>query len=210
MFEKYQVEKVHPRVTYDYIKNKHYAKRLPPISYAFAIYKDGFELVGVLTIGKPASNSLCEGVCGVEQKNKVYELNRLFMLNDQPRNLLSYFVSKCLKMLKEDDLILVSYADTAMNHHGFIYQATNWLYTGKTKSRTDKYTKEGKHSRHYKNEDESLRKFRSSKHRYIYFTGKSKKIYMQKLNYEIKPYPKGENENYEHSFKLKDKVIKRG
>ena len=205
----YHVEKVHPRITYDFILNKHYAKRLPSISYAYALYKDVFELVGILTIGKPASNSLCEGVCGVEYKNKVFELNRLFLLDNQPKNTLSFFVAKTLKMLKDDDLILVSYADTMMSHHGYIYQATNWIYTGLTKSRTDKYTPNGKHSRHYTNDNSDLRKYRSAKHRYIYFTGKNKKLYFSKLNYNIEKYPKGKNKKYDHKFKLKDKIIKK-
>ena len=28
---------------------------------------------------------------------------------------------------------MVSYADSGMNHCGYIYQATNWIYTGATK-----------------------------------------------------------------------------
>lgn len=79
-----------------------------------------------------------------------------------------------------------------MNHCGYIYQATNWIYTGKTKSRTDKYVEGNKHFRHYDNENQKgLRKFRSSKHRYVYFT---KKKY--NLLYPIQPYPKEENKRY--------------
>jgi hypothetical protein len=33
--------------------------------------------------------------------------------------------------------IVVSYADTAMGHIGYIYQASNFLFTGTTKERTD-------------------------------------------------------------------------
>lgn len=42
-------------------------------------------------------------------------------------------------MLKQykDDLILVSYADSAQGHHGYIYQATNWIYTGISAKRTE-------------------------------------------------------------------------
>jgi hypothetical protein len=86
-----------------------------------------------------------------------------------------------------------------MNHNGYIYQATNWIYTGQTKARTDKYVEDGKHSRHYDNEKQNgLRKFRSSKHRYIYFCAdkRKKKEYLNKLKYPIIDYPKGENKNY--------------
>jgi len=109
---------------------------------------------------------------------------------------LSQFVSYCLNELKKHKLIIVSYADTQMGHNGYIYQATNFLYTGATPSRTDKYVEGNKHSRHYKNENQKkLRKVRSSKHRYIFFCAdkRTKKTYISKLNYEIKKYPKGVN-----------------
>lgn len=192
---KYDVKEIPPKLSHDMILNKHYAKRKPSISWAFGLFEDN-EMVGVLTVGKPASHSLCIGVCGEEHSNKVYELNRLVVNDDLEKNALSYFVSRCLKMLKSYDLILVSYADTAMGHHGYVYQATNWIYTGSTKSRTDKYVPNGKHSRHYDDQYSHLRKLRSSKHRYIYFTGKSRKKYLKVLNYEIQSYPKGDNEYY--------------
>ena len=176
---------------------RHYSGRKPSITYAFGYYEDE-KLKAVCTFGKPASNSLCVGVCGKEYSTNVYELNRL-CVDGEIKIQLSSFVAWCLKQLKKENLILVSYADKQMNHNGYIYQATNWIYTGKTKSRTDKYVEGGKHSRHYDNENQNgLRKFRSSKHRYIYFaTSKTKrKEYIKKLNYGIEPYPKGENQKY--------------
>lgn len=102
-------------------------------------------------------------------------------------------------------MILVSYADTSMNHNGYIYQATNWLYTGKTKERTDISTPNGKHSRHYNKKIDYTqnRKTRSSKHRYIYFLGnKSDKRYFKKcLKYEVLKYPKDINKRYNAEYK---------
>ena len=192
--------------TKKFILEKHYAQRMPSISYAFGLYLNN-ELEGVLTIGKPASNSLCEGVCGTEYKHKVYELNRLIVNEGLGKNTLSRFVSKCLKLLKSKDLILVSYADAGMGHNGYIYQATNWIYTGQTKERTDKYTPKGKHSRHYDDNNPHLRKIRTPKHRYIYFTGKSKKKLIKKLNYKEQQYPKGVNQRYVLGEGQKIKII---
>lgn len=202
------IKQIDQKETYDFIINKHYAKRKPSISFAYGLYYND-KLEGICTIGKPASNSLCEGVCGKDYKHKVYELNRLYTNDDLPKNTLSIFVSKVLKDLKKHDLILVSYADEGVGHHGYIYQSTNWIYTGKTKPRTDKYVESNKHSRHYTKEHNHLRVFRSSKHRYIYFaTNKTnKKKYMTKLNYSIKDYPKGENENHHEEYTIKKKII---
>lgn len=188
----------------NYILTKHYAQRLPSISYAFHLIIDS-KVVGIMTIGKPASNSLCEGICGKEYKANVYELNRLITNDNLPPNTLSQFASRCLKLLPKD-LIIVSYADTGMNHNGYIYQALSFIYTGKTKSRTDKYTPNGKHSRHYTNEYNHIRKVRTAKHRYVTFTGKRKK-WLKLLNYKIEPYPKYENKNYNLGYKIQDKLI---
>jgi len=197
---KYTVKPIDSFQTYDWILNKHYAKRIPSISFAFGLYEKNL-LKGILTIGKPASPSLCDGICGKEFSEFVYELNRLCVEDNLEKNVLSYFVGNSLKLIPEN-MILVSYADSLMNHHGYIYQATNWIYTGKTKERTDIGLEDGSHSRHYdKNIDYSNRKFRSSKFRYVYFLGRLRKVFKKKLKYQIEPYPKGENKKYDSSYK---------
>lgn len=192
----------------DFLLPRHYSGRKPSISYCFGYYENE-ELKAVCTFGKPASNSLCIGVCGKENSKNVYELNRL-CVDGEIDIQLSSFVSWCLRKLKPFNLIIVSYADTQMNHHGYIYQATNFIYTGATKSRTDKYVEGGKHSRHYDNENQNgLRMFRSSKHRYVFFAcdKQHKKKYLSDLKYSIFPYPKGENSRYMLGDILKPIVI---
>jgi hypothetical protein len=182
-----------------WILKKHYAKRLPSISYAFGLYEDN-ELKGIVTFGMPASNSLCEGVCGVENKHLIIELNRL-CLQDNTKNQASFLVSNAIRLLPKP-MIIVSYADTAQGHIGYVYQATNFLFTGTTKERTDMDAGEGKHSRH--GTDPSIRKFRSAKHRYVYIHGsKTQKAKLLKdLNYEIQQYPKGEIKRYDSGAKV--------
>jgi hypothetical protein len=199
--DKYYVNSIPSEQTYEWLLKKHYAKRIPSISYAFGLYYNNI-LSGVLTIGKPASPSLCDGICGKEYSTYVYELNRLCVNDGLEKNVLSYFVSKSIKMIDEN-MIIVSYADTKMNHHGYIYQATNWIYTGSTKERTDIGSEDNSHSRHYdKSIDKTInRKFRSSKHRYVYFIGKLKKTFKNNLNYQIETYPKGDNKRYDSNYK---------
>ena len=202
------VKEIDKKDTHDFILHKHYAQRLPSISYAYGLFIND-KLEGILTIGKPASNSLCEGLCGKEYKQYVYELNRLCVNEGLFKNALSQFVSKVLKQLSNKKIIFISYADEGANHHGYIYQATNWIYLGKTKERTDKYVPNGKHSRHYTNEYNHLRKFRSSKYRYMYIPNKKfKKECLKKLKYQIiKEYPKGDNKRYVLGEKIKEKII---
>lgn len=197
------VKQIKSEETKEWLLYKHYAKRLCSISFAFGLF-DGLQLVGVCTFGKPASPTLCTGVCGVENSEFVYELNRLCVNEGLPKNALSYFVSRCLRSLPP--LIVVSYADTKHQHHGYIYQATNWIYTGATKQRTDIGSEDGSHSRHYSKELDysKFRKKRSSKHRYIYFTGSKtqRQKWKKKLNYKIVEFPKGSNRRYDASHKI--------
>ena len=182
----------------EFLLPKHYSGRKPQITRAFG-WIIGGRLVAVCTFGKPASPSLCKGVCGENNSSNVYELNRLCRVDDLTEPI-SQFVSACLRELKSENWIIVSFSDTAMNHHGYIYQSCNFLYTGCTKERTDKWVEGGKHSRHYDNSKQgNFRLVRSAKHRYIYFathSKKQKKQWLNELNYPILPYPKGDNSNY--------------
>jgi len=195
----------------NFLLPRHYSGRKPNASYSFGYYEKN-TLKAVCTFGKPASNSLCVGVCGKEFSPNVYELNRLCVEGDIKVQL-SKFVAFCLRELKQYNLIIVSYADKQMNHNGYIYQALNFIYTGSTKSRTDKYVEGGKHSRHYDNTKQNgLRKFRSSKHRYIYFTcdKRHKKAFSKSLNYSIEAYPKEENAKYILGDYIEPIILKNG
>ena len=190
------------RITYAQSKrmilNNHYAHRMPSISWAFGLYDNGL-LKGVVTYGKPASNSLCKGVLGEEYSSNVYELNRLIIDEGLPKNSASFLVGSSLKQLKKYNLCIVSFSDLGMNHNGYIYQACNFIFTGTTPSRTDKYVPKGKHSRHYdKGAVEKYRVLRTSKNRYIYFAcdRRMKKEWADKLRYPPQPYPKNESLRY--------------
>lgn len=113
----------------NFLLPRHYSGRKPVISKAFGLVEDGI-LKAVITYGKPASPSICKGLCGEKYSDSVYELNRMCRVEDYHK-LLSHFVATTLRMLKPFNWIIVSYSDTAMNHHGYVYQACNFweLYT---------------------------------------------------------------------------------
>lgn len=197
---------------------RHYARRLCPISYAFGAYR-GTELVGVVTYGTPASAPLREGVAGKEWSANVLELNRLCCMTG--KNIASRLVGRSLRMLPKPSIV-VSYADTAQGHIGYIYQATNFLYTGLSAKRTDWKIKGREHlhgatvadeSRGQANRAQWMREKygdafyledRPRKHRYIYLCGnkKQRKAMMNALRYEVEAYPKGESRRYDASAKI--------
>lgn len=190
--------------TYSWLLQKHYAKRIPQIMFAFGLYDEN-ELVGVVTYGIPASPQLCMGICGEEWSDKVLELNRLCLENNN-KNQSSFLVANSIKLLPKPTIV-VSYADTAQGHIGYVYQATNFLFTGTTKERTDMGGRDGKHSRHSR--DPSIRVFRSAKHRYIYFHGTKpqKKLLKSLLKYNIEPYPKGDSKKYDSGDRVQTQAL---
>lgn len=178
----------------------HYARRMPCITDAFGLFTRGGNLVGVVTYGIPASLPLCVGLAGKENKDRVKELNRLCLLPEyNGNNNASFLVSHSLKLLGNGTFV-VSYADTAWGHQGYIYQATNFLYTGLSAKRNDTYQPNGLHPRAYdKNNHSSLKQTRSQKHRYVYLVGdkRTKKIMRTQLKYKVCPYPKGDDTHYD-------------
>jgi len=212
----YTVSSINPSETYDWLLNKHYARRIPSISYSFGLYSDRLE--GVCTFGSGANRNMHNMIEGYS----CIELNRLVTSEVLESNALSYFVSQCLKKLPPP-MVVVSYADQNKGHNGYIYQATNWVYTGqgtRKNGRTDKgvtlFEKDGKEY-HAKTVNEIIgscseknarkhgfkRLFLKPKHRYFYFIGtkKDKRLMAEKLPYPKLPYPKGENQRYDASYK---------
>ena len=206
-----------------WLLEKHYAKRMCPISYAFGLYEDNL-LVGIVTYGVPSSSNLRSGICGTEYEENVIELNRLCC--DNKPNYASYLVGKSLQMLPKP-MIVVSFADTKQGHVGYVYQATNFVYTGLSAKRTDWKVKGLEHlhgttiadmSRGQPNRAEWMKeKFRedffledrSRKHRYIYFLGskyQNRKM-LDSLKYETEPYPKGDSKRYDSGKTVKTQQL---
>lgn len=196
-----------------WLLKKHYAKRMCPISYAFGAYKND-QLFGVVTYGVPASSMVRRGLCGKQWEKNVIELNRLCC--DSEKNLASILVGRSLQMLPKP-LIVVSYADIEQGHVGYIYQATNFFYTGLSSKKKDWAIKGMEHlhgatvvdmSRGQENRVEFMQKKfgdnfylkdRAQKHRYVFFVGSKnqKKSMLSDLMYQTEPYPKGDSKRYD-------------
>ena len=106
------VTRIEPDVATKMVVENHYLHRRSAVSFAYGL-KDGDNLVGVITVGCPASHHLRVGVCP-ETPSAVMELNRLWVSDDMPRNTETWFLSRALSLLPP--MILVSYADTKQQH----------------------------------------------------------------------------------------------
>lgn len=216
-----KVLRINQSETYEWLLRVHYARRIPPITHAFGLY-DGGELVGVVTYGVPASAPLRSGVAGKENAHLVVELNRLVFAR-QIKNGPSTLVGRSLRLLPRP-CIVVSFADTEQGHVGYVYQATNFIYTGLSAKRTDWKIAglEGLHGQtiadmskcatggdrgsralfmREKFGDAFYLEDRSRKHRYIFICadGKKRAELMAAIKYPQQPYPKGETKKYEIS-----------
>jgi hypothetical protein len=210
----YQVKSIDYQDCKEWFLKKHYAHRIPPIEFCFGLYDENI-LIGVCSYGTPVSSTLRN----IMPNYKLYELNRLVINENVKKNTLSWFISKTLKTMPYPSVI-VSYADTSQNHNGYIYQATNWIYTGLSAKFFEYRVKGMEHlhagtifdlSRGQENRVQWLRdKFgedfytieRPRKHRYFYLVGdkRDKKKMIKELPYEIQPYPKGDNKRYDASY----------
>ena len=205
--------------TEPWLLEKHYAKRMPSISYAFGAYIND-ELVGVVTYGTSASSTLRQGVCGKQWQDNVIELNRLICLNE--KNIASQLVAKSMDMLPKPSIV-VSYADSDQGHVGYVYQATNFIYTGLSSKFKDPKVKGLEHLHHTTyahgmTNAEVIEKYgeenvyfveRARKHRYVYFAANKglKKRLASELTYAVLPYPKGESKRYDAGGSVKTQQL---
>ena len=207
----YRVARISYQQAMDAVIKYHYMHRKCPCSRAYGLLNAKGELKGVVTYGVPCSSTLLKGVCGEEERHNVYELNRLWVADDVPKNGESFLVANSMKDLDKE--IIVSFSDTSVGHYGFVYQATNFLYCGLSAKFRDIRVKgkEGQHSStfaHGMTYEDVVRKYgaenvyyaeRPRKHRYVYFNAnpRRKKELMSKLRYKIYDYPKGDSTRHE-------------
>jgi len=147
--KKYKVVEVTLNDIEEWLLYKHYAKRKCNVMFAYALV-DNNEIIGVCTLGMPPTPFFSK----LFDKGTYLELNRLITNDGLPKNTLSFFVANILN--KIGDYVVVSYSDPNNGHNGYIYQATNWIYTGagrvnqKDKRGVNKFFYNGKeyHERH--------------------------------------------------------------
>jgi hypothetical protein len=201
--ENYSIERISYQMAQDAVIANHYLHRKAPCTFAFGMFDSVGQLVGVVIYGVPASSTLLKGICGPDEAQNVYELTRLWVDDSVPKNGESWLIGQTLKQLDRE--IVVSFADSSADHVGYVYQATNFIYTGLSAKFKDPKVRgmEGQHHASYANgltNAEVIEKFgdrvywveRPRKHRYIYFNASKtrKRILMSKLRYKPLPYPK--------------------
>jgi len=169
----------------------HYSNSVPAGKLVKVGAWESGKFIGVVIFGRGANFNMVKGF-GLTQKQGC-ELVRVALSGHEAP--VSRIVSIAIKFLKKTNpnlRMIVSYADPDQGHHGGIYQAGNWLYTGKSAKAVKVFYK-GKWS-HKKTVDDALVDYKKLNHK----TVEGKHRYLMPLDREMKeqikalskPYPK--------------------
>jgi len=118
----------------NFIETNHYSQSINGVrsSYCFRLMSDKDELIGAALFGTLGMANNWKKFA--EKEEDVIELRRLCCIDNTMKNTESFFISRCLRWLKQNTeiKIVVSYADENHNHKGIIYQAANFEFIGTT------------------------------------------------------------------------------
>lgn len=226
--KRYSVSSINNNCAVEWLLKKHYAKRLPIMEIVFGLFTENKIQIGVCVFSPAPSRFWNWGGKLFNDKHeiKTMELSRLVVNDNHEKNVTSFFVSQCLKMIPKPNVI-VSYADANNNHCGYIYQATNFIYCGlaEPKNKSMDFMLFGKKYHGRNMNIEFTRKMLGKqyneeihwkeniiavggeiipqlpKHRYIFINAKNKNKLIEDMIYKSQPYPKNENKNYDASYK---------
>jgi hypothetical protein len=188
----------------------HYSKCVPKQKTVKIGVWENSVFIGCVIFGDGANNSLFNAY-GLKSTQGC-ELVRVALTNH--KTTVSRIISICFKFLIKrcpNIILIASFADPDQNHYGGIYQAGNWIYTGKTIA-ADEYIVNGRkmHGRALRSTrsshklknisakniedwakkvlDPNIKKIQgSSKHRYLYPLTQEMRDKIEPLR---KPYPK--------------------
>jgi len=203
------VIQISKQVAEQFVLNKHYSRRASIFWAGFGLEEDG-QITGVAVYGQPSPP--IQKHAFKDREFRLYELARV-VVQSKTKNASSFLVANSLKMLEPKPCAVISYADMEQNHCGIIYQATNWLYTGATKSHDKAYIVDGKRTHPMTLRDQGItdptRWAKENgiemvkpmdKHRYFQFVGdkRQRRTMQEKLNYPVlTSYPKCDQRRYD-------------
>lgn len=204
-----RVVKIDKKVADAFVVQKHYSRRASIFWAAFGLEEDGC-ITGVAVYGQPSPP--IQKHAFKDRDFRLFELARV-VVQSKTKNASSFLVANSLRMLEPKPCAVISYADMEQNHCGIIYQATNWIYTGSTKSHDKAYIVDGKRTHPMTLRDRGITDptrwakengiemvHPKEKHRYFQFVGTKhqKKSMLSRLQYAIVgSYPKCDQLRYD-------------
>lgn len=210
------IKKINLKTAREFYKKHHYARGCSNSATSFGVFEKTGALVACVSFQTPCSEFVRSSVLGDSYKNHVAELGRLAIKRGVQISA-SMFVPLCIDAYKLDResrgltpiYALISFADGSQGHHGGVYQAMSWVYTGESKNTKHVYRDTAGRMRHSRqrgvnispNEARergwSVTRATGCKYRYIkmiYGSSRFKRRLLKISKYQNLPYPKPKSE----------------
>lgn len=145
MKHSFEIKEIKKEDALNMIKKYHYSNTLPKINKHFLGAFIESELVGVITLGygtRPLHT--IKRIFPSLSTKDYYEIGRMCMTDEMPRNSESQMISACCKWIKDKEpqiKILFTWADGMVGKPGYVYQASGFIYAGY--STGEMYMKDG-------------------------------------------------------------------
>lgn len=198
-----QVGPVAPSDVQEFARRYHYTGVGNNLNWRWGLWH-GPVLLGVVSYNMP-TRSVCASVFGPEHLHQVWHMGRLILADSAPRNSESRLIGGSLRAIMREHpevWAVLTYAATDAGHIGYVYQATNALYTG-TGGDPVFYVDQAGQRRGTHLDGHAVTAERAAelgwtrmqgsvKHRYVYVlgTGRQRKERLAALRFPVLPYPK--------------------
>jgi hypothetical protein len=214
-------------VAYQLVSNYHYSRVMPKLTHVCYGGEINGELVAVITLGwgvRPLHT--IKKLFPALMPQDYWEIGKMCLVDDLPRNSESYFMSMVIKEVKKthpEKKIIYTWADGIVGKPGYVYQAANFHYGGfiwtdtyiselgeKIHPRTSQsivkkngnYKKQSRPTLAQLNE-QGITHYQGKQFRYAYFLKDEKQLMNQStVKWTIKDYPK--DKDLEWKKKTKD------
>lgn len=130
----FEAKEVPKRDALSMIQKYHYSNTLPKLNKHFVGFYLKDKLVGIVTLGwgtRPL-HTIKRIFPSLETKD-YYEIGRMCMTEEMPKNSESQMISKLIKWIKKYEpqiKVLFTWADGIMGKPGYVYQSCSFLYCG--------------------------------------------------------------------------------
>jgi hypothetical protein len=187
----------------EFCRRYHYTATGGNRTWRYALWH-GPTVLGIVAYNLPTREA-CEAVFGPDHYDKVWHMGRLALAETAPRNSESRLIGGSLQLIQRDHPDVwgvLTYAATDQGHIGYVYQATNALYTGATTPEAFYLDQKGRRRSSYLGGHRVTLDRAASlswepqkgqpKHRYVYILGdrRQRRNRLSLLRLPTLPYPK--------------------
>lgn len=131
----YDIKEISKDKALEMIKKYHYSNTLAKLNKHFLGFFVWGELVGVVTLGwGTRPRHTIQKIFPTLDTKDYLEIGRMAMTDEMPRNSESQMLSQMIKWVKEnlpEVKVILTWADGMQGKVGYVYQASNFIYTGR-------------------------------------------------------------------------------